>query len=98
MRLYDFISLWENIRDTKYVIRIPKSQKDQQYNDQQKKDKQYNDQQKKDKHWYTKHYTENKRSSNINPTKNRGWTRVLPKDKQFLLHLWHLSCHKNKLL
>jgi hypothetical protein len=78
MRLYDFISSWENIRDTKYVIRIPKSQKDQQYNDQQKKDKQYNDQQKKDKHWYTKHYTENKRSSNMNPTKNRKWTQVVP--------------------
>jgi hypothetical protein len=33
----------------------------------------------------TKHYTENKRWSNTNPTKNRGLTSVLSMGKQFLL-------------
>jgi hypothetical protein len=28
-----------------------------------------------------------------NPTKNRGWTRVYWKGKQFQLHLWHLLCY-----
>ena len=27
-----------------------------------------------------------KRSSNTNPTKNRGWTQLLRKGKQFFLH------------
>ena len=49
----------------------------------------------KDKQWSTDHYTENKRSSNMNPTKNVGGGRaqVLRKGKQFLLHLWHPSCY-----
>jgi len=34
----------------------------------------------------------NKRSSNANPTKNRGWTQVLRKGKQFLLHQWDPPC------
>ena len=39
----------EEFKDTKEVIRIHKSKKDRQYNDQKKKDKQRS----------TKHYTEN---------------------------------------
>jgi len=27
------------------------------------------------------------------PTTNRGWTQVLRKSKQFLLHMWHPSCY-----
>jgi hypothetical protein len=38
----------------------------------------------KDKQQSTKHTY--KRSSKTNPTKNRWWTQVLRKDKQFLLH------------
>jgi hypothetical protein len=30
--------------------------------------------------------------SNTNPTKPRGWTRVLLKGKQFLFDHWHLPC------
>jgi hypothetical protein len=52
-----------------------KSNKDKQYNAQEKKDKQY---------------IENKRSSNTDLTKNRGWTQMLGTVKQFLLHMWHL--------
>jgi len=33
-----------------------------------------------------KTYILNFRSSNTNPTNNRGWTQVLLKGKQFLLH------------
>jgi hypothetical protein len=33
------------------------------------KDRQHNDQKTKHKQWYTKHYTENSRLSNTNPTK-----------------------------
>ena len=47
------------------------------------KDRQYSGQTKKDKQWSTKH--------NMNPTKNRGWTPVLWKGKQLLLHQWHPS-------
>ena len=49
----------EDFEDTKGVIRIHKS-----------KDRQHNDQKKRDKQRSTKHYTENYRSSNTNPTKN----------------------------
>jgi hypothetical protein len=42
----------------------------------------------KDKQRSTKHYTENYRSSNGNPTKIRRSTQLLLKDKQFLLHMW----------
>ena len=41
----------------------------------------------KDKQRSTKPYTENKRSRNTNPIKNRGRTQVLQKGKQFLLHI-----------
>jgi len=39
-----------------------------------------------------KSYTLNLKSSNTNRTKNRGWTQVLQKGMQFLLHWWHQSC------
>jgi len=39
---------------------------------------------KKDKQWSIKSFTENLRVSNSNPTKNRGWTQVPQKGKQFL--------------
>jgi hypothetical protein len=44
----------------------------------------------KDKQGATTHYTENWRSNNTNPSINRGWTQVLWKGKQFLLHMLHL--------
>ena len=37
--------------------------------------------------------TTQKRLSNTNTTKNRRWTQVLRKGKQFLLHVWHPSCY-----
>ena len=40
-----------------------------------------------------KQYIENKRSSNTDLTKNRGWTQMLRKVKQILLHMWHPSCY-----
>jgi uncharacterized membrane protein YqiK len=43
-----------------------------------KKNRQYNGQKKK--------YKRTNRSSNTNPTKNRGWTQVLRKGRKFLLH------------
>jgi len=43
----------------------------------------------------TKHYTEQKRSSNANPTKNRDWSQVLRKIQQFPLHYWHPSCYSS---
>ena len=33
------------------------------------------------------------RSSNMNLIENQEWTQVLWKGKQFLLHMWHLSCY-----
>ena len=48
---------------------------------------------KKDKQLSTKHYRETKRSSNMNPTKNQGWTQVLRMDKPFLFNVWHQSCY-----
>ena len=44
---------------------------------------------KKAKQCLTKYYMENQRLSNTNPTKHRGWTQMLRKDKQFLLDKWH---------
>jgi len=35
----------------------------------------------------------NLRLSNTNPTKTWGWTQILRKDIQFLLHTWHPSCY-----
>ena len=49
----------EEFEDTKGIIRIRNSKKNRQHNGKTKNDKQR----------YTKHYTENKRSSNANPTK-----------------------------
>jgi hypothetical protein len=49
------------VSDAKGIIRSSKSKNDRQYNGQKKKDQ-------KDRH-YIKHYTENKESSNTNPTK-----------------------------
>ena len=55
----------EKIEDKKGVIRLSgKSKKDRQYNGQKKKGQKY-------KQWCTKHYTENKKLSNPNPTKTR---------------------------
>ena len=51
--------------DTIGVLRSSKSKKNRQYNDQMKKDKQ----------WSTKHYKENKRLGNTNPTKTGGEPR-----------------------
>ena len=42
---------------------------------------------KNDKQSSKKHYTENGRASNTNPTKNRGWIQVLGKVYQFFLHM-----------
>ena len=53
----------------KEVIRGRKSKKNRQHNGQ------------KDKQRSTKYYTENERLSNVNPTKNRGWTQMLRKVK-----------------
>ena len=39
-----------------------------------------------DKQRSTKHYTQNKRLSNTNPTKNRVRTQVLRKGRKFLFH------------
>ena len=61
----------EEFEDTKGVIRIRKSKKDRQHNGQQKKDK-------RTQRSY-KTYTQNKRSSNTNPTE----TNI---NKQVLLH------------
>jgi hypothetical protein len=71
----------KSLKMPKGVIRNRKSKKDRQYNGQKKRDKQLS----------TKHYTENQRSSNTNPTKNRGSTHVLRKVEQFLLQMWHSS-------
>ena len=50
-----------------------------------------------DKQRSTKYETENWRPSNTNPTrtKNPGWTQVLRKGKQSLLHQWHSSCYSS---
>jgi hypothetical protein len=67
------------IRNTKGVIRSCKL-----------KERQYNGPKKQYTQRSTKHCT---RSSNTKPTKNRGWTHVLWKVKQFLLHMSHPSCY-----
>jgi len=59
--------MWERkglrtFEDTKEVIRNSKAKKERQDNGQKKNDKQRS----------TKHYTENLRSRNTIPTKNRG--------------------------
>ena len=77
--------------------------KDRQYNDQKKKDRQYNGQKKKDRQYNgqkekgqkDKQYSTIRyvyRKSNVNTTKNRGWTQVLQKGTQFLLQV-HFDNH-----
>jgi hypothetical protein len=61
----------EKFKDTKEVIRIRKS-KDRQHNGQKKKGGNY-------KQRSTKHYTDNKLSSNSNHTENRGELRCSSK-------------------
>jgi len=65
--------------DTKGVIKNCKSKRDRQYNGQRKKNKKTNNDlqniTQKTKDWATR-----------SPQKTRGWTRVLWKSKQFLLH------------
>jgi hypothetical protein len=67
-----------SLKMLKGLIGIYKSQ-DRQHNGQKKKVQ-------KNKQRSTKHYAQNQRSRNTNPTKNLGWTHVLRKGKQFLLH------------
>jgi len=69
----------EKFGDTKRAIRRCKSKKGRQHNGQKVTQRSI------------KHYTENQRSSNTNPTKNCKWNPVLRKGKQFLLHMWHQS-------
>jgi hypothetical protein len=47
----------------------------------------------RDKQRSTKHTHKTKNDSNL--TKNRGWTQVLRKGKQLLLHYWHPSCYSS---
>jgi hypothetical protein len=60
-----------------------------------KKGRQFNGQKKKDKRKTMMYLTLNRklRSSNTKPTKNHGWTLVVWKGKQFLLHMWHPLCY-----
>jgi len=67
----------EAFEDTKGVNTIRKSKKNRQHNGQMKKYKRTNN---------DLQNTWSKRSSNTNPTKNRWWTQVLRKGKQFLLY------------
>jgi len=64
-------------------LKIPKGKSEtvnrRTRNDQKTKDKGTNND-------YQKHYKENKRLSTTNPTNNWGWTKVLLKAYQFLLH------------
>ena len=69
----------EKFEDTKGVIRSRKSKNDRQYNGQKKKGN-------------------NNLQSTTQKTKNQATqtplkTQVLQKDKQFLFHMWHLSCY-----
>ena len=69
----------EKFEDTKGVIRSRKSKNDRQYNGQKKKGN-------------------NNLQSTTQKTKNQATqtplkTQVLQKDKQFLLHMWHLLCY-----
>ena len=41
--------------------------------------------------------TQKTRSNNTNPTKNREWTQVLRKDRQFLLHFYKTLHRKLKI-
>ena len=65
-------------KDTKGVIRIRISKKNRQHNGQKKKYKRTNND--------LLNIHIKLRSSNTNLTKNRGWTQVLRKGKQFLVH------------
>ena len=71
--------LTEDFEDTKGVITIGKSKKNRKHNDEKKRDKKTNNDQQnitqKTKDRVTR-----------NPVKTWGWTRVLRKGKQVLLH------------
>ena len=73
-----YIFIQREFEDIKCAIIICKS-KDRQRNGQQKKEQ-------KDKQRSTKHYAENKRSSNTNTTENRWWNHVFRKGKQFMFY------------
>ena len=62
----------EKFGDTKRVTRSSKPKQDSQHKSQREKGQQ--DKQRSTKHV---HYTENKRSSNMSPTKTRGWTQLI---------------------
>jgi hypothetical protein len=68
----------EEFEDTKGIIRIRISKKNRQHNGQKKKYKRTNSDL---QNIYIKLKIEQHE-----PTKNRGWTQVLRKGKQFLLH------------
>jgi len=73
----------EKFEDTKRVIRALNQRRTGSTMTKRKKEKQRS----------TRHYTEHLSSSNTKPTKNRVWTQVFPKAKQFPLHMWHTSCY-----
>jgi hypothetical protein len=68
----------KKFEDTKEAIRIRISKKNRQHNGQKKKNKRTNNDQ---QNMHIK-----LRLSNTNPTKYLGWTLVLRKGKQLLLH------------
>ena len=70
----EVLFLLEECEDIKGAIKIRISKKNLQHNGQNKKYKRTNND------------LQSNRSSNTNPTKNLGWTQVLRKGKQFLLH------------
>jgi len=74
----------EKFEDANGLSRNCKSKKDRQHNGQ--KEKRTNQRS-------IKRYTDNQRSSNTNPTRNRGFSHVFQKNKQFLFHMWHPSCY-----
>ena len=64
------------------VIRIRKSKKDRQSNGQKKRNKRTNID--------LQNITQKTKDR---ATRNLGWTQVLRKSKQFLLHMWNMSCY-----
>jgi hypothetical protein len=67
------------------VIRICKSKKDRQHNSQKKQDKITNNN-------LQNSTQKDKDQATRTPLKIGGLTKVLRKGKQFLFHMWHLSC------
>jgi hypothetical protein len=72
------VSEKEEFDDAKGVIRISILKKNRQHNGQQKKYKRTSND--------LQNILKNTRSSNANPTKNRGLTQVIRKGRQVLLH------------